>query len=94
MLKLFQNTEEGGGTLSNSFYEPSSPWCQKQDGYHKKRDFQANIPTEHRRKHFNKTSPNPIQQYSKMLIHQDNSDWSQQCQMVQYSQVNPRGTPR
>lgn len=63
-------------------------------GHHKKRDFQANVPTEHRRKHFNKTSAGPIQQNSEMLTHQDNGDRSQQSQVVQHSQVDPRGTPR
>ena len=62
--------------------------------HHKKRDFQANVPPEHRRRHLNKTPADPIQQNSEMLTHQDNGDQSQQSQMLQLSQVNPRGTPR
>lgn len=95
MPKLFQNTEEVGDTfklvLAGSHHHRSDAKKMPRR-IPQERDLQANIPTEHRSKHFNKTSANPIQQYSKMPIHQDNSDWSQQCQMVQHSQANPCGT--
>ena len=71
LLKLFQNTAEGG-TLPSSFYEATITLTPKRDkDVTKQRKLQANITDEHRCKILNKIPANRIQQHIKRIIHYD-----------------------
>ena len=59
LLKLFQNIAEGG-TLPNSFYEPTITLIPKPDKDIKERKLQANITDDHRCKILNKILANRI----------------------------------